>query len=730
MAVNLSAFAGAGAQFFTGNTPLAGGLIYTYLAGTTTPATTYTTSLGNVACANPIVLDSEGRTTSEIWLTEGVVYKFVLKTSTGVQIGVYDNISGINDFTNVPSNSSANVTFLQAGGSAVSRSVQSKLRDSVNVKDFGAVGDGVTNDTAAFNAAMVYAQSTGIAVVEATGDFVTSNLTFQTGITLRFAGKWRPTETINITNNVTLIGAGLGTNQFSTDGANCLVIVPHGLTTPVLKITCSSGTHVENIRIVNPVGLGIQVGDNAVLGALLRLKNVHVNCNAAVATSAPINVDNFFWLWIDSCTFMTTTGTAAYSMRLNCDASATAYTGLVFVRDTVFNGYGVIIRNYSASTCQQFNFVDCSVENSLSDFFTIDGSNSTQISGLTFDRTYMFDNLSGYKFFNIITSPVTAVTWRGDTNYLSFNASSKLISGLNIEGTRNFKYTTSLPLKNGLDQEYTRNFGDGAIDARAIPTDYNFAPSLVPYTSFAVTSMGTWTPAAGQTFTGGYLAPDGTLNAYELTGSAGSFTGYQAGSTTPAAGDWVIAGVWVQETSGAKQPQIPVVDFAVTAGTFTFTKTGNSLLYISNSENAVVGDTRWKLKIVGDKVATASAATVLPRFQLNISTDYGTTRYFSPFMIRVPAGTATDDEIISWIRSIKAVPPSCEAGDIAILDNQKLRLGGGVRMISASAIPTTGTWKRGDIVWNTTPSAGGAPGWMCVTAGTPGTWKAMANLAV
>jgi len=46
-----------------------------------------------------------------------------------------------------------------------------------------------------------------------------------------------------------------------------------------------------------------------------------------------------------------------------------------------------------------------------------------------------------------------------------------------------------------------------------------------------------------------------------------------------------------------------------------------------------------------------------------------------------------------------------------------------------SAAPTAGPWSRGNIVWNTLPSSGGPPGWMCVASGTPGTWKAMANLA-
>lgn len=39
-----------------------------------------------------------------------------------------------------------------------------------------------------------------------------------------------------------------------------------------------------------------------------------------------------------------------------------------------------------------------------------------------------------------------------------------------------------------------------------------------------------------------------------------------------------------------------------------------------------------------------------------------------------------------------------------------------------SAAPTTGTWKIGDIVINTVPSAGGAFAWSCSVAGTPGTW--------
>ena len=98
MAVNLSPVGGVAAQFFDNNgVPLSGGFLYTYAAGTSTPQATYTSSTGGTAQANPIVLDSSGRVPSgEIWLTDGLQYKFVLQNANAVLIGTYDNIIGIN----------------------------------------------------------------------------------------------------------------------------------------------------------------------------------------------------------------------------------------------------------------------------------------------------------------------------------------------------------------------------------------------------------------------------------------------------------------------------------------------------------------------------------------------------------------------------------------------------------------------------------------------------------
>lgn len=96
MTVNLSPFANPGSQFFDDNgDPLSGGKIFTYAAGTTTPKATYTDYTGGTAHANPIILDAAGRPPSEVWLTYGDAYKFILKDSADTLVGTFDNIDGI-----------------------------------------------------------------------------------------------------------------------------------------------------------------------------------------------------------------------------------------------------------------------------------------------------------------------------------------------------------------------------------------------------------------------------------------------------------------------------------------------------------------------------------------------------------------------------------------------------------------------------------------------------------
>ena len=95
MAVLLSPI-GNGFQFLTTTgLPLNGGFIYTYQAGSSAPLTTYSDVNGLIPNPNPIVLGSDGRPQTEIWLTQGYSYKFILTDSTNNQIQTYDNLYGI-----------------------------------------------------------------------------------------------------------------------------------------------------------------------------------------------------------------------------------------------------------------------------------------------------------------------------------------------------------------------------------------------------------------------------------------------------------------------------------------------------------------------------------------------------------------------------------------------------------------------------------------------------------
>ena len=96
MASVLLSSVGIGQQFFDNNgVPLAGGLIYTYQAGSSAPLATYQDNAGTIANANPIVLDSAGRVPNEIWLLNGYSYKFIIQSASATTLITLDNLYGI-----------------------------------------------------------------------------------------------------------------------------------------------------------------------------------------------------------------------------------------------------------------------------------------------------------------------------------------------------------------------------------------------------------------------------------------------------------------------------------------------------------------------------------------------------------------------------------------------------------------------------------------------------------
>lgn len=304
MAVFLSPVGGAGAQFFDNNgNPLTGGKLYTYAAGTTTPQATYISAAGSTFHTNPIVLDAAGRVpgSSEIWLADNQIYKFVLKDSNDVLLATWDNITGVNsNFVNytaetevqtatagqtvftlttmsyVPGTGSLTVyvdgvnqyegdsyletdsttvtftaglhvgaqvkftTAVQTTGNAtdasvvvydppftgaVATTVEAKLAQTVSVKDFGAVGNGVADDTTAIQDAV----NTGLDVFFPSGTYLfTTEITVNSDNQALYGqGVLKPSGNINgvkITGGCFGVEIDLTFNSALQSGGYCVYI--------------------------------------------------------------------------------------------------------------------------------------------------------------------------------------------------------------------------------------------------------------------------------------------------------------------------------------------------------------------------------------------------------------------------------------------------------------------------------------------------------------------------
>lgn len=389
------------------------------------------------------------------------------------------------------------IGFLQAGTSATARTAQAKLRDIVSVKDFGAVGDGVADDTAAIQAAINYALTGSgnfpvtqtVKVVIPAGDYkITSGLTANKRVWITGDGCWA-TRLICTTAGSTFFGITLRPNV--------------GGGVPII------GAIIENLQIVGNGGAtrcsGIDTGSTAPYTITKTTFQNLVMYDVATGMQIGDGVDNTFYNNRFRNILVTgtgATGVTAYGMRL---------------RSCVYNNFEGVEVTGVASTAWAWEggggwntFTQIAVDgvsylnipNSSVDTWSVEGIIAASVIGAAGGQVLKIDGNVTLKNISIIDCP-TAKTDYGLT--VTGNAT---IDGLRVistgGGQPNYVFTPSAlgGRLSGFRSTNTPTFRVEAFTSAATMREWSWdaCPTLTRYSS-SLNDAGTVTFAAATSAT-------------------------------------------------------------------------------------------------------------------------------------------------------------------------------------------------------------------------------------
>lgn len=667
-----------GKQSFTdaAGKPLVGGKVYTYDAGTSSPRPTYQDAAGTVPNTNPVVLDARGEATI-FW---SGAYKVVLKDASDDTIWsvdeVFDEGSSLrSDLAETGAGKGAGMVVLSDG-----RTVQKFADDFVSVTGFGAVSG--SPSTASVQSAI----NTGKRVYVPAGDFTVGTLTLVNNVQIFGEGRL-------VSDNTGPIFTGVGVSGFVLScrlkGGN---VAQHG----VVLTNCtdfviqdsefdgfgSSGSFhgailingtSSNFRISGNVcknGLGVTAADISIGGS----------ANGGVITGNRCVSANS-----EGITVQVTAGNPARLTVSNNYCAGHARHGILGVYD---NGKPMQAA-YSANVCHDNGWSGIYLQGQTSGV----GNDSGQVS-CTGNICVANGGVDSAAIFN------SGIYVAGDLGY-SIVGNTVVNSGFNSAGVARTYAAEGIKCSNAenavVSSNNIRNSSRYGIELTGTSinnvtiTDNVVVDSGVHQISLSVNGAGVVCRnlvLKGNQLNAITTDPNGivfgvssTAEWRDFTVAANKITGRKLGTSK--------RGVWLYAATVAlmRGDVFGNTVFNHDAGIYSNSSQAH-LAY--GGRNVRIKDNSLISCTEGINVPSGSAAWAL--------IDYN-----------VYSGNTTD-VVGTWVRRGKVLPD----GRVEMQD---------------TAAPSFAAWGQGDRVWNTAPSAAGAPGWVCVTAGTPGTWKAMANLA-
>jgi hypothetical protein len=632
------------------------------------------------------------------------------------------------------------------------RGLSAKGVDYIDIRDYGSVEDG-GDITAALNAALAANVTGGTIRIPwvGSGTYTLAAITWPGGLnddnhnwTLEFnCAVIHLTGTLSLPWGTTIRGLATAPGGFILQEpipAPRFHSWPEFAINPMISITKGS-CKVEGIRVAYG-GTAIKV----YACACCTINRCALG--SSLADNPALVVDSSFWINVsdvilESADHLNQGNPALYHATHAAEFVAAApaelllSVGLVVVKNMLIYGKGVLIKPTNGpSGAGTFHFEDLASEGApdRSALLEMDSSNN-YVTVVTLVRPTVADpgnwgDATAYVLKN--TGPRTRGVHVSEAPGFSMHPDSSAIEGLWIEHQTGISPGLSR-VSPSYAQSWRRDFQE-AIDARLVAAPRG--PQSVIGTPWPIEQdPANWTLANDGSITPGLPAPDGSHMAGQVDTpyNNGAFA-YNVGRHMLAVGDWFIAGCWLQSPNPAVWPagqgaRLDVFYEDLISEGIKLNGDDHGGYLGRKYGDAQVADGAWVWTCEAFKITALGTTSSTIAIRMHLGFQGAPMNYFNPCLQYIPAGSGiTDADIVAAARSYKGGwPPTAVAGDVAVLDHQKFKTGGGVRIYSGTVAPT-GAAQVGDICWNSVPAVGQPKGWQCTVSGTPGTWVSMGNL--